>query len=127
MRNDINPHYPSQKPMLACCEKISLMVVHTRLRKGALLFALSGLLLLGMSILQEFLPYKWRHAIQERFDRIVPSATYAPHPDMDWEFELDFQQHPCHRRVEYAPLGVLIIGDGYAISRVWRAFRRSSA
>jgi len=46
-----------------------------------------------MGLLEGFLPYEWRHAIDQRLDRLFPHTVYAPHPDRDWEFELDFQQH----------------------------------
>jgi len=76
-------------------------------------------------LLQGFLPYKWRHAIDQGFDRIFPTPVYAPLADMYWEFELDFRQHPWDRVIEYAVLGILILGDAHLISRVWRAFRKS--
>jgi hypothetical protein len=44
---------------------------------------------------------------------------------MDWEFEMDFQQHPSHRLIEFAVLGVLTLGDAYLTLRVWRAIRKS--
>jgi|SRR5579859_205610 len=100
------------------------MPLHTKLKKGLLLLTLGGLLYLGMGLLEGFLPYEWRHAIDQRLDLVFPHTVYAPHPDMDWEFELDFQQHPWHRRIEYALLGVLTLGDLYLISIVWRAFRK---
>ena len=103
------------------------MALYTNLRKGLLLVFLCGLLYLGTVLLECFLPYEWRYAIDQRFDRISPSPVYAPHPNMDWEFELDFRQHPWHRLIQYAVLGVLTLGDAYLISRVWRAFRKPPA
>jgi hypothetical protein len=44
---------------------------------------------------------------------------------MDLEFEMDFRQHPAHRLIEFAVLGVLTIGDAYLILKVWRAIRKS--
>ena len=53
------------------------------------------------------------------------NPVYAPHPDMYWKFELDFCQHPWDRLFAYAVFGILILGDAYLISRVWRTFRES--
>ena len=101
------------------------MTLRTNLKKSLLLVALCGLLYPGADLLEGFLPYKWRHAIDQRFDRIFPTPVYAPHPDMYWEFELDFRQHPSDRLFAYAVFGILSLGDAYLISRVWRAFRKS--
>jgi len=101
------------------------VTLRTNLKKSLLLVALCGLLYPGADLLEGFLPYKWRHAIDQRFDRIFPTPVYAPHPDMYWEFELDFRQHPWDRLFAYAVLSILIFGDAYLISRVWRAFRKS--
>lgn len=103
-----------------------MVAIHKNLKKGLLLLTLCGLLYLGAGLLEGFLPYEWRHAIDQRLDRIFPHRVYAPHPDMDLEFEMDFRQHPGHRLIEYAVLGVLTIGDVYLISRVWRAIRKPS-
>lgn len=101
------------------------MTISTNLKKGLLLVALFGLVYLGAGLLEGFLPYEWRHAIDQRFERVFPRTVYAPHPDMDWEFEMDFRQHPSHRLIEFAVLGVLTLGDAYLILRVWRAIRKS--
>ena len=101
------------------------MTIGIKLKKGLLLVALCGLVYLGAGLFEGFLPYAWRHAIDQRFERVFPPTVYAPHPDMDWEFEMDFRQHPSHRLIEFAVLGVLTIGDAYLILRVWRAIRKS--
>jgi hypothetical protein len=95
-----------------------------RLRKGLVLTILVVLVLVEMILVEEFLPYKWRHAIDQRTERIFPTGTYAPHPDMDWEFELDLRQHPMHRAVEYGVLGVLVLIDSFLIAVTWRGFVR---
>lgn len=95
-----------------------------RLRRGLVLSILVVLVLVEMILVEEFLPYKWRHAIHQRTERIFPTETYAPHPDMDWEFELDFRQHPTHRAVEYGVHGVLVVIDSYLIAVTWRKFVR---
>jgi hypothetical protein len=116
--------------MSLCCESILIVPLHTRLKKGLLkkgllLIALCGLLYLGTGLVEGFLPYEWRHAIDQRFESIFPGPVYAPHPNIDWEFELDFREHPWHRLIQYLVLGVLTIGDAYLISRAWRAFRKT--
>ena len=100
--------------------------LRTNLKKGLLLIALLGLLYLGGGLLEGFMPYEWRHAIDQRFESIFPRPVYAPHPDMDLEFEMDFRQHPVHRLIEFAFLVVLTVADAYLILRVWRAIRKSS-
>jgi hypothetical protein len=100
--------------------------LNTKSKKGLLLVTLFGLLYFGMGLLEGFLPFQWRHAIDQRLGSALPQTVYAPHPDIDWEFELDFQQHPWHRRIEYAVLGILVLGDVYLISIVLRAFRKSA-
>jgi len=104
-----------------------IVAIYRNFKKGLLLVTLSGLLYLGAGLLEGFLPYEWRHAIDQRFERIFSRRVYAPHPDMDLEFEMDFRQHPGHRLVEFALLGVLAIGDAYLILRVWRAIRKPPA
>jgi hypothetical protein len=105
-------------------ENILSVDMHPNVKKGLLLIVLLGLFCVGTALLEGFLPYKWRHAIDQRVDLIFPSPTYVPHPDIDWEFELDFLQHPWHRSIDHMFLGVLIIGDAYLILIVWRACRR---
>jgi len=39
---------------------------------------------------------------------------------MDWEFELDYRQHPAHRFVMYGVVGVLVAGVGYLIVKTWK-------
>jgi hypothetical protein len=104
-----------------------IVAIHSNLKLVLLLAALCGLLYLGAGLRQGFLPLEWRHAIDQQFERIFPSHVYAPHPDMDWEFEMDFRQHPWHTRIEFAVLGVLTVGDACLISRVSRAIRKSTA
>ena len=67
--------------MSQSCEKISIVPLHTNLKKGLLLIALFGLLYIGTGLLEGFLPYEWRHAIDQRVERIFPSPPYEPHPD----------------------------------------------
>jgi hypothetical protein len=100
------------------------MALSRRLRKGLVLLILVVLVLIEVSLLEEFLPYKWRHAIDQQTERIIPTGTYAPHPEMDWEFELDFRQHPWHRAVEYGVLGMLVLIDSFLIAITWRGFTR---
>ena len=102
------------------------MALRNNLKKGLLLVALCLLLYFGAGLLEGFLPYEWRHVIDQRFDLFFPHRVYAPHPDMDWEFEMHFRQHPSHRLIEFVVLGILVTADGYIISRVWRALRKAS-
>lgn len=87
------------------------MSISSTLKKGSVVVILLVLVLVEVSLLVEFLPYRGRHAIYQRAGRIFPTGTYAPHPDMDWEFELDFRQHPWHRAVSYGALGLLVLMD----------------
>jgi hypothetical protein len=77
-----------------------------------------------IGLLESFLPYKWRHAIHQQTERVFPSAKYDPHPDMDWEFELDYHQHPAHRVVMYGVVTVLVTGVGFLTGKTWRKFRQ---
>jgi hypothetical protein len=90
-------------------------------KKALLLLVLSVLLLVEADLLEGFLPYQRRHAIDQRFERLFPSRPYAPHPDMDWEFELMFRQNPRMRDANYIVLGLLALVDGYLFFKVWRA------
>ena len=102
-----------------------IVATHKNVKTGLLIVALFALMYLGAGLLEGFLPYEWRHAIDQRFEQVFPSPVYAPHPDMYWEFELDFRQHPADRLFAYAVFGILSLGNAYLISRVWRAFRKS--
>jgi hypothetical protein len=66
------------------------------------------------------------HAIHQQSERIFPREKYDPHPDMGWEFELDYRQHPSHRVAMYGLLGTLVLGVAYLISKVWRRLRQAS-
>jgi hypothetical protein len=99
-------------------------MVATNLKKGLLLTVLLGLLIAEASLLEGFLPYEWPHPTNQLIERIFPRPRYDPHPNMGWEFELDFRQHPWHRAVEYVVLGLLALGDGYLIVKIWRTVRR---
>jgi len=100
------------------------MALSPCLRKVLVLLILVLLVVVEVSLVEEFPPYKWRHAIDHQPERIFHTLTYAPHPDVDWEFELDFQQHPWHRTVEYAVLGMLVLIDSFLIVISWRGFVR---
>ena len=100
------------------------MTSSTNLKKPLLVILLLTLVLFEAAVLEEFLPYEWRHAIHQQSERVFPSKQYDPHPDMDWEFELDFRQHPWHRTVVYGVSTIPAIGNVYLIAKVWKAFRR---
>jgi hypothetical protein len=100
------------------------MALSPGLRKGLVLLILAVLVLVELSLLEECLPSKWRHAIDQQTEQIFPTGTYAPHPDLDWEFELDFRQHPWHRAVGYGTLGMLVLVDTLLIAITWRGFIR---
>jgi hypothetical protein len=92
-------------------------------KRALLVLALAGLAVVEIGLLESFIPYEWRHSIHQQTERVFPSAKYDPHPDMDWEFELDYRQHPAHRVVMYAVVTVLVTGVGYLIGKTWRKFR----
>jgi len=94
------------------------------LRRLLLVIVLGGLIVLEAGLLEGLLPYEWRHAIHQQSERIFPSARYDPHPDMDWEFELDYRQHPWHRAVTHGFQGILVIGVAYLILRIGRGLGR---
>ena len=89
-------------------------------KRTVLVLALAVLAVVEVGLLESFLPYQWRHAIHQQVDRVLPSDKYDPHPDMDWEFELDYRQHPAHRVVMYGVVAVLATGVGYVIRKTWR-------
>jgi hypothetical protein len=45
---------------------------------------------------------------------------------MAWEFELDFRQHPSHRAVADALLGLMSVADFWLFLMILRKFRRSN-
>jgi hypothetical protein len=93
------------------------------MRRTLLLLVLAGLFLLEVVLLEAYLPYEYTHAVSERLDRIFHTKPYPPH-QMDWEFELDFRQHPSHRIVMYLITAVLATGNAFLIVKVWKARRR---
>ncbi len=109
------------------CETIALVALSTNLQKPLLVILLLALVFLEAVILEGFLPYEWQHAIQQQSERVFPSERYDPHPDMSWEFELDFRQHPSHRVVAYGVTAILTIGNAYLIAKVWKALSRLKA
>jgi hypothetical protein len=94
------------------------------MKKSLLVIALLALVLVEAAILEGFLPYEWRHAIRQQSEKVFPSKKYDPHPDMDWEFELDFRQHPSHRAIVYGVSAILGLGNGYLIAKVRHALLR---
>lgn len=82
------------------------------------------LVLFEVAFLEGTLPYEWRHAINQQSEKVLPSKRYDPHPDMDWEFELDFRQHPSHRAVLYGLSAILAFGNACLIAKVWQSVRR---
>jgi hypothetical protein len=83
-----------------------------------------GLVFVEVGLLESFLPYEWRNAIHQQTERVFPSAKYDPHPEMDWEFQLDFRQHPAHRVVMFGIVGVLMSGVAYLLMKTWRKLRQ---
>ena len=92
-------------------------------KRVALVLALAGLVFVEVALLESCLPYEWRHAIHQQTERVFPSPKYDAHPNMDWEFELDFRQHPEHRVVMFGIVGVLVAGVAYLIMKTWRKLR----
>ena len=93
------------------------------LKRVVLVLALTGLAIVEVGFLESFLPYEWRHVIDQRTERVFPSPKYDPHPDMDWEFELDYRQHPAHRFAEYGVVTVLVVTVGFLMRKTWRKLR----
>jgi hypothetical protein len=94
------------------------------LKKAAVLVLLCGLAVLQLSMFEGFLPYDWPHPISQLADRALPGPKYDPHSNLAWEFESDYRQHPMHRVVAYALLGLLNLGDLCLIFASPRMFRR---
>jgi hypothetical protein len=92
-----------------------------------LLTAFIGLIIVEAALLEGFLPYRWRHAIHLPSEPAISSQRYAPHPDMDSEFEVYFQQHSRQLKIEYVVFGILSLANTYLIARVWRAFKTSKS
>ena len=95
-------------------------------QRAMLVIAFAGLFIIEIGLLEGFLPYKLQHAIHQQSERIFPSKKYEPHPDMGWEFELDYRQHTSHRIAMYCLQGVLVVGVAYLIARVWKKLRQVS-
>ena len=93
------------------------------MRRTLLLLVLAGFFLLELALLEAYLPYEYAHTISERLDRILRTKPYPPHQYMDWEFELDFRQHPAHRVAMYLITAVLATGNAVLIAKVWKARR----
>jgi hypothetical protein len=93
-------------------------------KRAVLVLAFAGLVIVEFGLLESFLPYEWRHAIHQQTDRVLTSPKYDPHPDMDWEFELDYRQHPAHRVVMYGVVGLLAAGVACLIVKTWRKLRQ---
>ena len=98
----------------------------TSIRRAMLVIVLAGLFIFEIGLLEGFLPYKWQQEIYQQSERIFPSKKYEPHPDMGWEFELDYRQHPSHRIAMYGLQGVLVVGVAYLITRVWKKLSQVS-
>ena len=79
-----------------------------------------GLVAVELVLLEAYLPYEWSHAISERLDRTFHAEPYPPHQNMDWEFELDFRQHPSHRIVIYLVTALLATGNAFLIAKLWK-------
>jgi hypothetical protein len=94
------------------------------MRRVLLLVVMIGLLGLELALLEAYLPYEWSDPISERVDRFFHTEPYAPHPNMDWEFELDFRQHPSHRIAMYVITAILATGNAFLIAKVWKTQKR---
>lgn len=92
----------------------------TLIRRAMLVIVLAGLFIFEMGLLEGFLPYKWQQKVYQQSERIFLSKKYELHPDMGWEFELDYRQHPSHRIAMYGLQGVLVVGVAYLIAIVWK-------
>ena len=97
-----------------------------RFTKPFLVILLLALVFLELAMVEVFLPYKWSHSIHQQYERTFPSRRYDPHPDMDWEIELDFRQHPSHKALAYGVAAILAVGNAFLIARVWKASRGKS-
>ena len=101
------------------------MLSRTSVKRAMLVMTLAGLIVIEVGLLEGFLPYEWQHAVSQRSEQILPTQKYEPHPDMGWEFELDYRQHPSHRVAMYGFLGTLVLGVAYLILKVWSALRQT--
>jgi hypothetical protein len=86
-----------------------------------------GLVAFELILLEAYLPYEWSHAISERVDRVFHIEPYPAHPNMDWEFERDFRQHPSHRIAIYLITAILATGNAFLIAKVWKTQKRLTA
>lgn len=93
------------------------------MKKAAPFALLFGLITLQLSICESLLPYEWPHPISLAIDHLSPRSKYDTHPDMAWEFELDFRQHPLHRAIADGFILALATLNGFFIVRVWSKFR----
>lgn len=94
------------------------------MRRILLLLVLAGLFFLQLALLEAFLPYEYTHVISEHLDRIFHTKPYPPHRHMDWEFELDFRQHPSRRVAMYLITAVLATGNAFLIAKIWKDQKR---
>jgi hypothetical protein len=100
---------------------------YVQMKRVLLAFLIIVLILLELWLLESFLPSGWHHPIDELLQHIFPLQPYDPHPRMDLEFESALRQHLSWRIGIYLAGVALALGNGFAISKVWSAFRRSAS
>ena len=93
------------------------------MRRAALLILLLALAVVGLLLLESFLPFEWPHPISALLNRLFSGQPYAPHPRMDLEIEMVLRQQLAWRLGSYLVTAALATGNAFLMSRVWKACR----
>ena len=100
------------------------------MKKAVFLVLLIALTLFEIYLCATLLPVQWQRAIEKRTPNILPDShdwTPITHPLLSQEIEQVLHEHIGLRIALFAITVALLVGNGWAIRRIWRHLRAPNA
>ena len=102
------------------------MPLSKRSKKTVFISIFTLLILFEMCMLTAFLPNRWQHALSQqlvRFQQETHDQSMITHPDLEGEIDQALRENPGLRIALNVTFGILLAGNTFLITRVWRALK----
>ncbi len=99
------------------------------MKRIALKVLLVVLIVVELYLCSAFLPAGWQTAIQQRLSYIRPKTldhSVVTHPALDYEIEDMMRKHVGLKVALYAVILLLLLGNTFLVTKVWRFLRLTS-
>jgi hypothetical protein len=99
------------------------------MKRTAVKVLLLVLIIVEIYLCSAFLPTAWQTAIVQGLSHILPKAfdySVVTHPALDYEIDDMFRKNPGVRVALYTVITLLLVGNTFLVTRVWRSLRLTS-